>query len=533
MKRKRLSAKVLSIILVIVMSLSVVTVGTFTANAINISYDSTGSIYFDNSVSQWSGDYVYFVMSHPTSQIYRMNRIEGTQLYYLNLSEITNGEYLDSLEGCWFLNCSREPDSSLVEYIAHSNSETQDFCRQGDFALNCTGQIDVFGSEEPMYSLSSEVSAIVKADNSEIGTTVTSSWYKNSYETYEKGIRVDTDLTVQVDNGSGTYVNADSSNSGGKVKFETTAVPEFLNGNYTVYPESAITDIGWNCFCGVIGGDVTFSLVSTYTDCEFKGWYDSDGNLISTDTSYTFYPSSSGQYYARFKVPETTRPSTTSATIQDVHVMFKGTSLSYLMPTMTLTDSSGTSTDYSMTRSTYIGTYINGAYQFYWYEAYIPSVTVGDNYKITFKTAGSNMEASMNLDFTDCPSDQIMYFGVDNLQTGTILENLSDNETAKSCFRSSVNMFTNVAGDSYDPTLTLAQVNVTADSSDSKETVSYVLGDCDMNSKLDIKDATKIQAMLTKSENVSSVQELLADFDVSGSAEIQDVSYIQMYLAKI
>ena len=227
--------------------------------------------------------------------------------------------------------------------------------------------------------------------------------------------------------------------------------------------------------------------------------------------------------------PSTTQPGGTE--LNDVNIYFKGTTLTYLKPAMTLTDSSGTSTPYTMTKYSYIGTYITGTYQFYWYKATIPTVTVGDSYKITFKTAGSNMEASMNLDFSSCPTDNNMYFGVDNLQIGTKLVDLSNNETAKLCFRSSANMFTNVAGEPYDPTLTLATVNVSAVSGG--ETVSYELGDSDMNRSLNILDATKTQMILTYADGINSTEKLLADFDVSGSADIKDVSCLQMYLAKI
>ncbi|MGN0453686.1 MAG: alpha-amylase family glycosyl hydrolase [Ruminococcus sp.] len=290
-----------------------------------------------------------------------------------------------------------------------------------------------------------------------------------------------------------------------------------------------------------VDGYAMFTESSDATDNRYPG-KDEPGlaiggtsKLFSANNTWSDYTPPTPTTAPTTAVPTTSQPVSTQpagTVLSNVKIMFKGTSLSYLKPEMTLTDSAGTSTEYQMAKGDYIGTYINGAYQFYWYEATIPSVTAGNSYKITFKTAGSNMDASMNLDFVTCPTDNKMYFGVDNLQIGTKLEDLTYNETAKSCFRSSVNMFTNVAGGSYDPTLTLASVNVTSASSDN-ETVTYNLGDSDMNKSLNVRDVTKTQMILANAVEATSDEELLADFDVSGSADVKDVTYLQMYLAKI
>ena len=61
----------------------------------------------------------------------------------------------------------------------------------------------------------------------------------------------------------------------------------------------------------------------------------------------------------------------------------------------------------------------------------------------------------------------------------------------------------------------------------------YVDGDVNLNGRLDIRDATSIQAYLAKAEILTDLQLSLADYDKDGIVAIRDASAIQLTLAKL
>lgn len=529
MKHKRISRKALSLVLALVLSLSMIAVGSFTAHAWT-SYYVTGDDF---------GGFSEKNTTYPVNKIYA-----STQGKFYATVSLTNGKYFK-------LNANDKYYGPASDTDMDVGTTAVQLSEGGSGAFRFTGTtgtynlcIDLTNGRDNSPYLWLEASSS-SAPWALIGNITGTTW-ANTYDaagikfkqestnvfyaeatvtSNEKYFRfIKSDNTQYGPSGGGNAdvvsYNSSSKTYNNNVTDGYGAYYISTPGKYKIYINTASTPKLW--------------VVATSTPTQPTTAQPTTAQPTTAQPT-TAQPTTLQPTTAQpTTVAPTSEPSTTQpggTVLNNVNIYFKGTTLTYLKPAMTLTDSSGTSTPYTMTKDSYIGTYITGTYKFYWYKATIPTVTVGDSYKITFKTAGSNMEASMNLDFSSCPTDNNMYFGVDNLQIGTKLVDLSNNETAKLCFRSSVNMFTNVAGEPYDPTLTLATVNVSAVSGG--ETVSYELGDSDMNRSLNILDATKNQMILTYADGINSTEKLLADFDVSGSADIKDVSYLQMYLAKI
>ncbi|MCI7086063.1 hypothetical protein MR988_08170 [bacterium] len=549
MKHKRISRKALSLVLALVLSLSMIAVGSFTVSATITQWNVVG-YQQDNSSMTW--DYSSSAKFTGSTGSVTIDCNGSNDIYFKLVATEGSNKYLVTAQGTTSpVTLSKGVTSSALDWNYTSDTNFQSTKNSSDTNV------------ELKYTPSSgatKVTFTITSDGSSNYVTVTegSEPTSNYYIWHNLGTDGPSGFTKTALDSS--YQYSYTHNIDGWFYFNINTDSSSGKTNNWSSKDQAANDlsIDSNVQCwdpakeGKENNGTYYLGINLKTNQEITVTYNPDTKGVtvsltgSTPTQPTTAQPTTAQpttaqpttlqpttaqptTVAPTSEPSTTRPGGTE--LNDVNIYFKGTTLTYLKPAMTLTDSSGTSTPYTMTKASYIGTYITGTYKFYWYKATIPTVTVGDSYKITFKTAGSNMEASMNLDFSSCPTDNNMYFGVDNLQIGTKLVDLSNNETAKLCFRSSANMFTNVAGEPYDPTLTLATVNVSAVSGG--ETVSYELGDSDMNRSLNILDATKTQMILTYADGINSTEKLLADFNVSGSADIKDVSCLQMYLAKI
>ena len=211
--------------------------------------------------------------------------------------------------------------------------------------------------------------------------------------------------------------------------------------------------------------------------------------------------------------------------LENVKVYFKGTNLKSLTPSLTI---NGTS--YTLTKDAYIGTYYNGSYRFYWWTATIPTVTVGDTYNVTIKTSGSSMNAVGTINFSTCNENNEIYLAVDNMQTGSTFEDITNNDTAKKSFRSSANMITNVEN-RFDPNKSLAKVMMTLFNMDgTTSTKKMSVGDTNADGNVNIKDATLAQMMTAGIVSGSDTNNLLGDYDISGDVNIKDATGIQSYI---
>ena len=335
---------------------------------------------------------------------------------------------------------------------------------------------------------------------------------------------VSDDISVTVKPLSITGVTLKSSNSSVKPGVEftltATAAPGGLSGvTYTFYQSSD-------------------STVSIDTDTSLE----STGNTAtvtaeSTPGSYYYYVvAKDANDVEKTSSIVTVKVTNEGAVIDSVKIRFKGTTLSSLIPYMSVDGETATVMTRSTANDALIGTHLSGAYRFVWFEATIPTVTVGQSKTLTFTTENSKestMKASITLDFTTCDSDNVIYLAVDNLMSGTTAVDITNNETAKTSFGSAMNMIKqSSASDPVATTLLSTMLKVTSASGQVK-TKRYYLGDLDSDNTIGIKDATEIQKSITGSSELDAEYKSLGDFNADGVVDIKDATAIQKYIAGI
>lgn len=304
-------------------------------------------------------------------------------------------------------------------------------------------------------------------------------------------------------------------------KFEVT-VQQPSNGTITVTYNNQVHTSG--TFEVTEDDYVELSFVAN--DGYTLNYYTGDGkNLTSELDGNKFYPSGHITISAVFKKA--------GATLDKVEIWFKSTTLATYAVQGEFNGGKKTTLTRVDGADGYIGTYITGAYRFYWYKLEVENVVVGTNYPIRFTTAKSKLNASGTINFenvTEVDGKNIVYLGVDNLVNGTKIEDLSGNENARRSFCSVQNMFTNVTN-TDDPGARVS-VNVTkADGTTSVET--YLFGDVDCNNTINVKDATKVQMYLAGLESDTENMSILGDYDINGDVNVQDATKIQLLIAKL
>ena len=317
-----------------------------------------------------------------------------------------------------------------------------------------------------------------------------------------------------------------------------------------------ITDVTLESSKSTVKPGDTFTLTATATPGGLSGvtytFYQSsdstvsndDTRLTSSDNKATVTADSTpGSYYYYVVATDANSNSKTSsivtvnvtnegAVINNVKIRFKGTTLSSLIPYMSVDGEAAT----VMSRSTAnpIGTHLSGAYRFVWFEATIPTVTVGQGKTLTFTTNNSKestMDASITLDFTTCDAENVIYLAVDNLMSGTTAVDITNNNTAKTTFGSAMNMIKqSSASDPVATTLLSTMLKVTS-ASGKVTTKRYYLGDLDSDNKIGIKDATEIQKSIAGTSELGAEYQSLGDFNADGVVDIKDATAIQKYIA--
>ena len=139
------------------------------------------------------------------------------------------------------------------------------------------------------------------------------------------------------------------------------------------------------------------------------------------------------------------------------------------------------------------------------------------------------MSAVLVPELSGYASGSTMFVAVDNLHSGTEAVDITNNETAKTTFRTSVHMISNV-----DSTIQLARINLTTvNSSGTQTSTTYKLGDVNRDNKLNIMDATTLQLKLAELENEEENDNTLGDFNVDGDLNIGDSTTLQLSLASL
>ena len=150
---------------------------------------------------------------------------------------------------------------------------------------------------------------------------------------------------------------------------------------------------------------------------------------------------------------------------------------------------------------------------YYWYTATI-EVPVDTATKILFSNAYS-MSASASITASE---DTIYYFGVDNLNDGSVVVDLSNaEEYIRNFVKSATHMVYNNA---YDSGVATTSINGSI----------YKMGDADGDNEISVLDATTIQRALAKKIDLSETSKDLADYNLDSANSITDATSVQIYL---
>lgn len=322
----------------------------------------------------------------------------------------------------------------------------------------------------------------------------------------------------------------------------------------------SITGVTLNSSKSTVKPGDTFILTATTTpgglsDVKYK-FYKSDDSTVSEDdtlltslgsTATVTAESTTGSYYYYVVATDANRNSKTSsivtvnvtnegAVIENLKIRFKGTTLSTLIPYMSVDGGAAEVMKRSEADDALIGTHLSGTYRFVWFEATISKVKVGESKTLTFTTNNSKestMDASITLDFTTCDANNVIYIAVDNLMSGTTAVDITNNETAKTSFGSAMNMIKQSSASDPVPTTLLSTMLKVTSASGQATTKRYYLGDLNSDNTIGIKDATEIQKSIVGLSELDAEYQSLGDFNADGVVDIKDATAIQKYIAGI
>lgn len=188
---------------------------------------------------------------------------------------------------------------------------------------------------------------------------------------------------------------------------------------------------------------------------------------------------------------------------------FKSSSSARYAPKLTVGD-----TVVSMTKSgSAIGKNASQTQSYYWYTATV-EIEKDAVTKLTFTNTYS-MNASATVTLSE---DTVKYYGVDNLNDGSAVVDLSDAEDyIKNFVKSASHMVYNDAHDA----------GVATTSIDGK---IYKMGDADGDNVVSVMDSTQIQRALVGKTELSETNASLADFDLNSVNSIMDATGVQTFL---
>ena len=237
-----------------------------------VTFNNGGMIYFNkpsDSNSKWMSDsssVVMFIIGKSNwSSAYTMQNISGTNLYYYNLSGWNDATY------CGFATASAKwgdgnwNDSNLKNGIAYTAAY------KGNYTIN--------GGSRYLFTPSS----------SSNGATLTVE-YKSDNNAF-KSVNASVETHLSTDKGL-TY---SLSSTGGSAKITSY----YLSSNNAAASSSVTSSSGKATYNCVVSSYTTFTATASsgYT---FKGWYDSQGNKISSNSEYQVCTPTTVTYYARF-----------------------------------------------------------------------------------------------------------------------------------------------------------------------------------------------------------------------------------------
>lgn len=399
-----------------------------------------------------------------------------------------------------------------------------------------------------VQSSASNISFAVSKDGSTtIGAASTLTAGKD-YHVFDSGVTLEA-ATTDFTSGHKPYVKVNLSKNSVEINTPVTVTSEVLRA--LSYDKVTGTDPSGNpvtissegTFTPTAAGDYTFKVQAKnyHGSASAKATLTVTGQQETTEATTAAPTTEPATTEPATTEPVTTEPVTTEPTttqpagteITNLNVKFKGTTLSYLVPSLEVKDADGqvVFAKKALARtSERIGVHFEGSYAFEWFSTTVSETLKSDeSYTFTFTTNGSKMSAVLVPELSGYASGSTIFVAVDNLHNGTEAVDITKNETAKKTYRTSVHMISNV-----DSTIQLARINLTTvNSSGTQTSTTYKLGDVNRDNKLNIMDATTLQLKLAELENEKENDSTLGDFNVDGNLNVGDATTLQLSLASM
>lgn len=281
----------------------------------------------------------------------------------------------------------------------------------------------------------------------------------------------------------------------------------------------------------------TFTLTATaspagVTDVTYTFYMNGKAIVDATNiTSNTFRTKLTAEGPANFTVMATANGKTVTSTqavtvtaskVDNIHnfkVYFKCPSAPAYKPSVSLDGAAPV----KMTRGTELGTNYAGTLTFYWYYADLGQINSADAHTLTFTTARTRLNATMEDNFVY----NEYYLAVDNLMSGTEVVDLTEfsgdaeKEHILNFYHSATN--TVYSGVGTDKTLGFTNIDGTR----------YKMGTLVDNNGVatfSIRSATTMQMLSAQLTTVSKTQQALLDVNLDGRVDVKDATLMQRAL---
>ncbi|MBQ2943733.1 MAG: hypothetical protein IJD93_03415 [Ruminococcus sp.] len=266
---------------------------------------------------------------------------------------------------------------------------------------------------------------------------------------------------------------------------------------------------------------VTYEL---YTDADQKVDTNTTGvfRIKTTEDqigeSYTYYVVATTEVQDKTHTLTSEKFTYTVGTAGDtwtVSVYFKSSSSLGYRPLLTTTGAIEDLEYYDMVKDQFLGTNKTQSGYYYWYKAEV--VVSKDSPQLTLNVLSRRyaMEGTVTVTISDKKNE--LYLGIDDLNSGTEMVDLSEcSEAERNWYSSAVHM---VYDAKYDGELTATSMNLRQ------------VGDSNNDGTVNIKDATAIQKHLAELQVMDKISADVSDADSDYSLTIKDATTVQKKIA--
>lgn len=247
-----------------------------------IQLNSNARLYFDaTGWNETDGENIKLCIGHSNGQhYYAMQRINYTKLFYINPDQWTDAR--------GFGVVGNTTASSGQNWLTNVSEKAKEF----------TGFIN--------YNLISAAdnNAYLMVNKGKSGEQPEMSYYDCHYDT-QNGLNYTQTVKYAILTDGTTYTTQNSGTTPAKISVSSY---KFTDGIYDqVSPETKTLSKGSSIYsqqfiaARTATTTLTVDLGSLEPNYKFEGWYDENGEQLTTEFAYTYYPTTENTIYARFK----------------------------------------------------------------------------------------------------------------------------------------------------------------------------------------------------------------------------------------